>query len=63
MEGTQSPTKRPRSRSPENQSQIDRANEIPAAAKNSNLDVAMGLRSANVREAEDEEEELLISRF
>jgi len=33
MEGTQRPTKSPRSRSPENQSQIDKQNEIPAAAK------------------------------
>ena len=34
IEGTQRPTKSPRSRSPENQSQIERQKEIPAAAKN-----------------------------
>jgi hypothetical protein len=38
MDGTQRPTNRPRSRSPENQSQIDRQNEMPAAAKNSAFD-------------------------
>jgi hypothetical protein len=44
IEGTQIPTNRPRSRSPENQSQTERANEIPAAAKKNAFDVAIALR-------------------
>ena len=44
MDGTQSPTNSPRSRSPENQSQMERANEMPAAAKNKAFVVAKALR-------------------
>jgi hypothetical protein len=44
MEGTQMPTNRPRSRSPENQSQTESANEMPAAAKKRAFDVARALR-------------------
>jgi hypothetical protein len=46
IDGTQRPTNRPRSRSPENQSQIERAKEMKAAAKNKALEVAMAVRES-----------------
>jgi hypothetical protein len=51
MDGTQSPTKSPRSRSPENHSQIDKRKEMPAAAKKRTLDApntARALRGLTV---------------
>jgi len=44
IDGTHSPTKSPRSRSPENQSQTDRQNEMPAAVKKSALEAEIALR-------------------